>query len=93
MSADQGQDIRDMAALQAKVAGLSAALVMLESRVDAMESKGANATPSPEAVDPGMPEADLLAMRERLRVRTLEGIKANKTDPTRAGRTFRRDIS
>ena len=89
---DAGQDIRDMAALQARVSDCLARLVILESRVDALESAG----PSPKSSldDPNMPsEADKIAMRERLRARTLEGIKANKTDPTRAGRTFRRDIS
>ena len=92
MSADAGADIRAMLTLQATVKALGAALVMLESRVDALESAG----PSPKSSldDPNMPsEADKIAMRERLRARTLEGIKANKTDPTRAGRTFRRDIS
>ena len=103
MSADAGADHRAMLALQATVKDLSARLVMLESRVhtceDALETARAvleSAGPSPKSSldDPNMPsEADKIAMRERLRARTLEGIKANKTDPTRAGRTFRRDIS
>ena len=37
MSADQGQDIRDMAALQARVSDVLAQVARLEARVDALE--------------------------------------------------------
>lgn len=86
-AADTGADQRAMEALQAKVADLSARLVALEA--DAVENPE---PPVVEPVDPDMPsEADRVAMRERLRARTLAGIEANKKDSTRAGRTYRRE--
>ena len=91
MSADQGQDIRDMAALQARVSDCMARLVMLESRVDALE--GTNVPSKPEAVDPGMPEADLLTMRERLKSRSAAGMEKHRADPEYAGDTFRREAN
>ena len=89
-AADHGETDRAMLTLQAKLSEVVASQARLEARVVALEE---SAGPSPE-VDPAMPSrAERDAMRERLRARTLAGIEANKADPTRAGRTFRRDVS
>ena len=78
--------------LKGQVAALSGRVADLETKVarDTLEHGPAQ----PEAlVDPAdtLSEVDKVAMRERLRAASLAGIKANKLDRYRAGRTYRRD--
>ena len=91
MSADAGQDGRDMLALVAVVKDVSARLVMAEARLDAFENPEAGPSPEVDRDQYRLSGAERDAMRERLRAGTLEGIEANKTDPNRVGRTYRRE--
>lgn len=68
-------------------------LILVESRLDALENPEAQPSPEvPECTDPDIPsEADRIAMRESLRAGTLKGIEANKTDRNRAGGPITRE--
>ncbi len=67
-------------------------LILVESRLDALENPEAQPSPEVTPVDPDIPsEADRIAMRESLRAGTLKGIEANKTDRNRAGGPITRD--
>lgn len=86
MSTGESAARRTVASLQVRVAGLAGAQARMEARLDALENPEAQPSPEVPPDDTGMPsEAERIAMRERLRVRALEGIEANKTDRNRAG--------
>ncbi len=84
-------DLRDRAArADAETVKLKGQVAALSGRVIALERAEPSKAGLP--VDPcGMPEADRLAMVERMRAGTATGIEANKADRYRAGRTYRKD--
>ena len=92
----------DMLALQARVsdalaqlARTDAELVKVQGMLKALGGR-VLALENPEAgknlgimIDHGRPsDAEIATMRKRLKVRALEGIEANKLDPSRAARTY-----
>ena len=99
-AADHGETDRAILTLQATVKDLSARLVQLEARVDALglrvvalESAGPSSESAWQYPDDGctMTEQEKVAMRERLRKRQAEGMEAHRKDPGYAARTFRRE--
>ena len=78
--------------LHAMVKALGGRVHTLEVARDALEDGPAQAVALTH--DPNMPsQAERDAIRKRLRAATLAGIKANRTDRYRAGRTYRQESS